>query len=111
MDTPEDFDSLDPDSGGLRELGYQAVDMMADHFAQVREVNTFSAETPPEVADEFEVLQEPNLFSYSFRYLPADLRNAVADADHREAVSEYVDQLSQRIDTAEQERVDSNVTG
>jgi glutamate/tyrosine decarboxylase-like PLP-dependent enzyme len=48
-------------------------------------------------ADDFEALQEPNLFIYSFRYLPADLRDAVADADHREPVNEYADRLNQRI--------------
>lgn len=48
-------------------------------------------------ADDFEVLQEPNLFIYSFRYLPADLQDAVADADHREAINEYADWLNQRI--------------
>lgn len=32
MATDEEFDSLDPDSEEFRELGYQAVDMMADHF-------------------------------------------------------------------------------
>jgi glutamate/tyrosine decarboxylase-like PLP-dependent enzyme len=54
MDTPEDFDSLDPDPEEFRELGYEAVDMMTDHFTQVREVDTFSAATPSEVADEFD---------------------------------------------------------
>ncbi|WP_269321947.1 pyridoxal phosphate-dependent decarboxylase family protein [Haloferax mediterranei] len=48
-------------------------------------------------ADDFEVLQEPNLFIYSFRYLPTDLRDAVADADQREAINDYVDWLNQRI--------------
>ena len=48
-------------------------------------------------ADDFEVLQEPSLFIYSFRYLPVNLRDAVADADHRETVNEYADQLNQRI--------------
>lgn len=48
-------------------------------------------------AEDFEVLQEPNLFIYSFRYLPADLRDAVADDDRREAIEEYADWLNQRI--------------
>lgn len=52
---------------------------------------------PGRAADDFEVLQEPNLFIYSFRYLPTDLRDAVADADQREAINDYVDWLNQRI--------------
>lgn len=44
------FESLDPDPGEFRELGYEAVDMMAGHFAQVREVDVFPDTTPPEVA-------------------------------------------------------------
>ena len=48
-------------------------------------------------ADDFEVLQEPNLFIYSFRYLPADLREAMADDDRRAAIDDYADWLNQRI--------------
>ena len=66
-------------------------------------------------ADDFEVLQEPKLFIYSFRYLPRDLRDAVAgadsdevdtDSDHgtvetdtvrTETVEAYLDWLNQRI--------------
>jgi glutamate/tyrosine decarboxylase-like PLP-dependent enzyme len=54
MGTSEDFHSLDPDPEEFRELGYKTVDMMADHFAQVREVDTFPDTTPSEVAEEFD---------------------------------------------------------
>jgi len=47
----------------------------------------------PDVA----VLQEPNLFIYSFRYVPADLADALESADDAAAVRghEYVDALNQ----------------
>jgi len=56
MNTPDDFDSLNPDPEEFRELGYEAVDMMTDHFAQIREVDTFPDATPSDVADEFDDL-------------------------------------------------------
>ncbi len=54
METSEDFDSLDPDPEEFRELGYETVDMVADHFAQINDIDTFPAATPEEVAEEFQ---------------------------------------------------------
>ncbi len=54
MATESDFDSLDPEAEKFRELGYEAVDMMAEHYAQIREVDTFPDTTPPEVAKVFD---------------------------------------------------------
>jgi glutamate/tyrosine decarboxylase-like PLP-dependent enzyme len=48
-----------------------------------------------QAADDFEALQEPNLFIYSFRYVPRDLQ-ARADPDDA-AVAEYLGWLNQRI--------------
>jgi glutamate/tyrosine decarboxylase-like PLP-dependent enzyme len=47
----------------------------------------------PDVA----VLQQPNLYIYSFRYLPADLAEALdsADAAATDRIREYVDELNQ----------------
>lgn len=47
--------------------------------------------------DDFEVLQEPNLFIYSFRYLPDDLQHGVADSNYRTPVNDHADWLNQRI--------------
>lgn len=49
-----EFDDYDPDPDEFRELGYRTVDMIADHFAQVREIDTFPDTTPPEMAEEFD---------------------------------------------------------
>jgi len=49
-----DADSLDPDPEEFRELGYRVVDMMADHYDGVREVDTFPDTTPPEVSAVFD---------------------------------------------------------
>ena len=43
------------------------------------------------------MLQEPNLFIYSFRYLPADLRDGAADYERRNTIDDYADWLNQRI--------------
>lgn len=48
-------------------------------------------------ADDFEVLQEPNLFIYSFRYLPPDLTDGLDDPARREEIDTYVDWLNQQI--------------
>lgn len=54
MVTEPDFDTFDPDPETFRELGYQAVDMMADHFDKVTEVDTLPDATPAEVAEVFD---------------------------------------------------------
>jgi len=54
MSTDTDSDSLDPDPEKFRNLGYQVMDMIADHFEGVREVDTFPDTTPPEVAAVFD---------------------------------------------------------
>lgn len=54
MGTDREFDSLDLEPEEFRDLGYRAVDLMADHFARVRDVDTSPGETPPEVAAEFD---------------------------------------------------------
>jgi glutamate/tyrosine decarboxylase-like PLP-dependent enzyme len=45
--------------------------------------------------EDFLAVQEPNLYIYSFRYVPADLRPDL-DPDHpgHERVSEYLDELT-----------------
>lgn len=48
-------------------------------------------------AVDFELLQELNLFIYSFRYVPADLTGELDDPDRRAAVNEYGDWLNQRV--------------
>lgn len=49
-------------------------------------------------AEDFEAVQEPVLFIYSFRYLPTDLREAIdADLDAKDAIDDYADRLNQRI--------------
>lgn len=49
-------------------------------------------------APDFEALHEPNLYIYSFRYVPADLRRAPEeDAAARDAVEAYLDRLNQRV--------------
>lgn len=49
--------------------------------------------------DDFVAVQEPNLFIYSFRYVPADLQEVVADPPSvpLERVHQYLDQLNQDI--------------
>jgi glutamate/tyrosine decarboxylase-like PLP-dependent enzyme len=49
--------------------------------------------------DDFAAVQEPNLFIYSFRYVPADLQEALADppAVPLARVHEYLDELNQGI--------------
>ncbi|NHN41058.1 aspartate aminotransferase family protein [Halorubellus sp. JP-L1] len=55
--------------------------------------------------DDFEAVQEPNLFIYSFRYVPADLRAALDDArgdetdpgEPMDRVHQYLDRLNQAI--------------
>lgn len=54
MASPEAFESLDPDPDEFRELGYAAVDMMAEHLSQVREVDTVPDATPAEVSTVFD---------------------------------------------------------
>ena len=47
---------------------------------------------------DFEALHEPNLYIYSFRYAPEDLREALAaDSASQSAIEEYLDELNQRI--------------
>lgn len=48
-------------------------------------------------ADGFEAVQEPNLFIYSFRYLPSDLQDDPSHPESRESTSTYVNWLNQRI--------------
>lgn len=48
-------------------------------------------------ADDFEVVQEPNLFIYSFRYRPEDLAGTPTEPQTDRAVPEYLDWLNQRI--------------
>ncbi len=49
--------------------------------------------------DDFATVQEPNLFIYSFRYIPADLREAVDDLPDASLVRvhQYLDELNQSI--------------
>ncbi|WP_440009154.1 pyridoxal phosphate-dependent decarboxylase family protein [Halomicrococcus sp. SG-WS-1] len=49
--------------------------------------------------DDFVTVQEPNLFIYSFRYVPGDLQAALADppAVPLARVHQYLDELNQRI--------------
>lgn len=49
--------------------------------------------------DDFAAVQEPNLFIYSFRYVPADLQETLADppAVPLARVHEYLDELNQGI--------------
>ncbi len=49
--------------------------------------------------DDFATVQEPNLFIYSFRYVPADLREVLADppAIPLARIHQYVDELNQSI--------------
>ena len=49
--------------------------------------------------DDFAAVQEPNLYIYSFRYVPADLQDALADppAVPLERVHQYLDRLNQGI--------------
>jgi glutamate/tyrosine decarboxylase-like PLP-dependent enzyme len=55
--------------------------------------------------DDFLAIQDPNLFIYSFRYVPADLQTTVADATGTETapdvpldrVHDYLDRLTQAI--------------
>jgi glutamate/tyrosine decarboxylase-like PLP-dependent enzyme len=46
---------------------------------------------------DFETLQEPNLFIYSFRFHPEDLHSRRLETATREAVDDYLDWLNQRI--------------
>lgn len=49
-------------------------------------------------ADDFEVLHEPTLFIYSFRYAPASLREEAADSEEEiERIEGRLDELNQRI--------------
>ncbi len=52
-----------------------------------------------EAHPDFATLQEPNLYIYSFRYVPADLAAALEEADDAAAdrVHEYLDELNQAI--------------
>jgi glutamate/tyrosine decarboxylase-like PLP-dependent enzyme len=54
METSEEFDPLEPDPETFRELGYETIDTIADHYARVREADTLPAATPAELADEFD---------------------------------------------------------
>lgn len=49
--------------------------------------------------DDFAAVQEPNLFIYSFRYVPADLQEVLADppAVPLDRVHQYLDELNQTI--------------
>ncbi|MFB6187658.1 MAG: aspartate aminotransferase family protein, partial [Halobacteriaceae archaeon] len=51
-----DFQSLDPDPDPdeFRELGYRVVDLMAEHYAQIQDIDNFPDTTPPEVTDLFD---------------------------------------------------------
>lgn len=54
MATDETYDDLDPDPEAFRDLGYRTVDMMAEHFAGVRDVDTVPDATPEELAATFD---------------------------------------------------------
>jgi len=61
-------------------------------------------------ATDFEALHEPNLYIYSFRYAPEDLRRARdRDAAVADAVDDYLDVLNQRIADEIRERGDAFV--
>ncbi len=46
---------------------------------------------------DFEALHEPELFIYSFRYVPRDLQSSSASKDRRDRIDSYLDRLNQRI--------------
>lgn len=51
--TPE-FETLDPTPDEFRELGHRVIEMMADHYEQVREVPALTDATPAEVSAAFD---------------------------------------------------------
>ncbi|MFC6732143.1 MULTISPECIES: pyridoxal-dependent decarboxylase [unclassified Haladaptatus] len=53
---------------------------------------------------DFQAVQEPNLYIYSFRYVPADLRaEELLDDENTAVIDEYLDTLNQKIADAIQE--------
>ncbi|MFD1645986.1 pyridoxal phosphate-dependent decarboxylase family protein [Haloarchaeobius litoreus] len=106
-ETPEEFDYYE--FGPQMSRGFRALKlwMTLKHYGQEgyqallrKSVNCAEhLDTLVRAHDHFAAVQEPNLFIYSFRYVPADLQEVLVDppAVPLVRVNQYLDELNQRI--------------
>lgn len=106
-ETPEEFDYYE--FGPQMSRGFRALKlwMTLKHYGLDgyrtllrKSVNCAAhLDTLARAHDDFATVQEPNLFIYSFRYVPADLQEVLADppAVPLERVHQYLDELNQAI--------------
>ena len=93
----------------LKHVGLEGYRALLGHSVELTE----HLDDRVRAAPDFEALHEPNLYIYSFRYLPRDLRESLSGATGSratgDAIQEYLRPLTQRIPDAVRERGDAFV--